>query len=232
MAENDPGSSDESWLLLPDLDTSHRIIHAGNWAMYAALGFKWSQNIDYDTHWRGLTPVSLGAALNPFGPYGLYCGDAYDREARQPADAPGVGIYISPEGREHQAAWRQWRKDLEYCHRDEPDFNWFWDELVKYHHDVIHDDNWSEYAAQGFVPVTDLPLDYPTMDLLGIMNFYDGDTWDEGAGRPARRQKAPYGGGVYTTPEGVAHRARAERLHRQYRRRLRAARRGEDTADT
>jgi hypothetical protein len=223
MAESDPGS-DETWLLLPDFETSHRIIHAGNWVTYAALGFEWLENVDYDTYWRGPIPQSQAG----FGPYGLYSGDAWDSEARQPSDAPGVGRYVSPEGREYKAAKAREHEEYKRRRQADPDYDW-WGELVQTNHNAIREDNWFEYAARGFVPVIDLPENYPAMYLLDRKNYYDGDTWDKGAGRPLRFKP---GFGVYTSPEGLARRARAERLHRQYRRRLHATWFGDDTAAT
>lgn len=86
-----------------------------------------------------------------------------------------------------------------------PDF-----ELPK--HDVIHEDNWPQYQARGFVEVSELGLDL-AQSLYGAENVYTGDSYDYSATRPLRHKP---GIGVYVSPDGLkrreAVRAEWERL--------------------
>jgi hypothetical protein len=73
---------------------------------------------------------------------------------------------------------------------------------------AIHEDNWPEYEAQGFVPLK--PIDRPdpdptafgeldiTRSVHGDANIYTGDAWDEQAGRPLRHKP---GGTMYLRME-------------------------------
>ncbi len=66
------------------------------------------------------------------------------------------------------------------------------------HRDVIREDNWQEYVAQGFIPV---PEPYELAQIFyGIPNVYTGEGYDYAEGRPLRH--AP-DDGVYTNRDGL-----------------------------
>jgi hypothetical protein len=73
----------------------------------------------------------------------------------------------------------------------EPDF-------VLPRHDVVHEDNWSEYEARGFVPVA-AALD-DAQECFSTEHIYTGHAFDYEAGRPLRHKP---GVGVYASPEGI-----------------------------
>ncbi len=85
----------------------------------------------------------------------------------------------------------------------ETDYNPNW-VLPKY--DAITEENWPEYAAQGF-RVFDPSYDpeHPSAleiarDMCGIEHVYTGDAYDEEQGRP--RRDLP-GKGIYASPHGM-----------------------------
>lgn len=65
-------------------------------------------------------------------------------------------------------------------------------------HDVIHEDNWAEYEAKGFVPSIDTL--HSAQLWAGTKNAYTGDAYDWKAHRPLRHKP---GKSVYLSPEGV-----------------------------
>jgi hypothetical protein len=68
-------------------------------------------------------------------------------------------------------------------------------------HDAIHEDNWAEYQAQGFLPV---PEDLKsTQNICGIENVFTGDSYDYDTGRPLRHKP---GSTVYVSPAGLKRR--------------------------
>lgn len=75
----------------------------------------------------------------------------------------------------------------------EPDF-------VMPNHDVIHEDNWEEYKARGFVPTLVPPS--IAAGVVGIENVYTGDAYDYKAGRPLRHSPDA-GQYAYLGPEGA-----------------------------
>jgi hypothetical protein len=97
---------------------------------------------------------------------------------------------------------------------------------------AIHEGNWAEYEAQGFVPFE--PIDRPdppvsdelasTQDFYGKANVYTGDAWDVQAGRPLRHKP---GATVYVRIEAGEERtaevaAEMRRIYREeYEHRLR-----------
>lgn len=70
--------------------------------------------------------------------------------------------------------------------------------------DVIHEDNWEEYRARGFVPTT-VPADF-AKNIVGTENVYTGDAYDYEAGRPLQH-KPGKGEDAYLSPD-VAKRKR------------------------
>jgi hypothetical protein len=78
-------------------------------------------------------------------------------------------------------------------------------------HGVIHEGNWMEYQAQGFLPV---PEDLEaTQNLCGAENVYTGDEYDYDAGRPLRHKP---GVGVYVSPDGLKRREAWFKNHREW----------------
>jgi hypothetical protein len=68
------------------------------------------------------------------------------------------------------------------------------------HRDVIHEDNWPDYEAQGFVAV---PYDFSSAKtLFGTENVYSGDAFDPTELRPLRHKP---GASVYTNRAGLEH---------------------------
>ena len=87
--------------------------------------------------------------------------------------------------------------------------------------DVIHEENWPEYEAQGFDPVGDLHERRLDMmrNVFGAEHVYTGDTWDEEAGRPLRHKP---GGSIYISGEGqrlAAEQSRREKMEAEHRHR-------------
>jgi hypothetical protein len=74
-------------------------------------------------------------------------------------------------------------------------------------HDVIHEDNWEEFRAKGFVP-TGAPTDIAA-EIVGIQNVYTGDAWDNEAVRPLRH-KAGKGEYAYLGPEAAKRKQEVE----------------------
>jgi hypothetical protein len=81
-------------------------------------------------------------------------------------------------------------------------------------HDVIHEDNWLEYEAKGFRPVT-TPFDY-AQSVYGIEHVYTGDEYDYEAERPLRHKP---GTGVYVDSEGLKIGAKDSREWEEWHRR-------------
>jgi hypothetical protein len=71
-------------------------------------------------------------------------------------------------------------------------------DFVLSHQNVIHEGNWQEYVAKGFVPVPE-PYEL-AKNFYGIPNVYTGDRYDYREGRPLRHK---LGGGVYTNQAGL-----------------------------
>ena len=84
------------------------------------------------------------------------------------------------------------------------------------YHDVIHEDNWPEYAARGFRVVDRNLESIGEVGLAraryGMEHVYTGDAWDEAEGRPLRHKP---GIGVYVDPDGLAIRAAKDEAERQ-----------------
>jgi hypothetical protein len=82
------------------------------------------------------------------------------------------------------------------------------------HHDAIHEDNWAEYQAKGFEPVSDVKAEHldAMQNIYGAHNLYTGDAYDDDAGRPLRHKP---GGSIYTSPEGLRHAAEMRRRHEE-----------------
>jgi hypothetical protein len=92
---------------------------------------------------------------------------------------------------------------------NEPDF-------VLPNHDVIREDNWTEYAAQGFEAFVghnpgSVELRF-VQGLYGVRHVYTGDAWDETEQRPLHHKP---GIGIYVDPEGLAIRAAEKEAERQ-----------------
>lgn len=68
------------------------------------------------------------------------------------------------------------------------------------HHDVVHEDNWEEFRAKGWVAVPEELKG--AQAYFGTENVYTGDAYDVDADRPLRHKP---GVGVYVTPEGLKH---------------------------
>jgi hypothetical protein len=70
------------------------------------------------------------------------------------------------------------------------------------HRKVIHEDNWPDYQARGFVPI---PPSLEECDddlvflLYGLNGVYSGDGWDVEAGRPSKDKPESF----YTNPDGL-----------------------------
>lgn len=85
------------------------------------------------------------------------------------------------------------------------------------HRGVIREDNWQEYAHEGFMPVPE-PYDLAKL-FYGIANVYTGDGYDYIEGRPLRHMP---GSGVYVNSDGMEH-LQAQLRDEDWLRELRAA---------
>ena len=81
-------------------------------------------------------------------------------------------------------------------------------------HNAIREDNWAEYEARGFTPVS-LPFRYAQM-IFGVEHVYSGDAFSWKEERPLRHKP---GSGVYVAPEGeqfaIEQEREREERHRQ-----------------
>jgi hypothetical protein len=82
------------------------------------------------------------------------------------------------------------------------------DPNFEFHHDVIREDNWTEYEARGFTPDAgrrvinqrDILREVQvSRGVFGLHNVYTGDAWDDEAGRPLRHKP---GKSVYIDVQG------------------------------
>lgn len=71
-------------------------------------------------------------------------------------------------------------------------------ELPRYN--AIHEDNWAEFEARGFQPVSSEDSIGIQQMMYGVANIYTGDMWDQDAKRPLRHKP---GVGHYVSPEGI-----------------------------
>lgn len=80
------------------------------------------------------------------------------------------------------------------------------------HHGVIREDNWPQYKAKGFMPLSGdasspRSLWYAQVH-YGVQHVYTGDAYDDEAERPLRHKP---GLGLYVDPEGLAYGAENDR---------------------
>lgn len=87
------------------------------------------------------------------------------------------------------------------------------------HYDAVHEDNWAEYQAKGFEPVSGVEIEHldAMRNIYGRHNLYTGDAYDDEAGRPLRHKP---GASIYVSPEGLRHADEMRREHREYQHRL------------
>jgi hypothetical protein len=71
-------------------------------------------------------------------------------------------------------------------------------------HGVISEDNWPEYEAKGFKPISTILGTVRTLDYAqshyGVEHVYTGDAYDDDAQRPLRHKP---GTGIYVDPDGL-----------------------------
>jgi len=80
--------------------------------------------------------------------------------------------------------------------------------------DVVHEENWPEYEAQGFISLGDLHERRLDMmrNVFGTEHVYTGDAWDEEELRPLRHKP---GRSIYVSLEGrklAAEKSREEEI--------------------
>lgn len=73
-------------------------------------------------------------------------------------------------------------------------------------HGAIREENWAEYEAQGFRPITNVDSDRLPLHLrvaqghYGTAHVYTGDAYDHETGRPLRHKP---GTGLYVDADGL-----------------------------
>lgn len=91
----------------PNFVLSHRdAIHEDNWPEYEVQGFFWALGIPPTDEPRQdhATMLFLNLAQEIYGVENVYTGDAWSvADSRPLHHKPGMGIYVHPNGREHDA---------------------------------------------------------------------------------------------------------------------------------
>lgn len=217
MAGHELSTGEQGGEYAPNYELFYRdVIHEDNWPGYAALDFEWLDNID-SNRWRAEgDKIIRGIYITIYGVYNVFTGDAWDEATGRAArDQSGVGVYSHPEGPLRKAAsHREHREQMKGA-----EYDWF-GELVKTNREVIREDTWAGYEAQGFVPITDEEQSGIVRFLVGLSNMYTGEPWDEAAGHPSRDRSIP-GTCVYTSPRGLLHMAELQRKDRENQRLIR-----------
>lgn len=82
-------------------------------------------------------------------------------------------------------------------------------DFILAHRDVIHEETWGEWEAQGFFPVITIDVSNvpPSLfslmqDIYGAENVYTGDAYDKRERRPLRHNP---GYSIYSSPAGQAY---------------------------
>jgi hypothetical protein len=103
------------------------VVREDNWEEFRAKGYSVVfSDLDGDETRISASSI-LAAEESNYGVENVLTGDAYDYEADRPLrHKPGIGIYVSPEGREHAAKrakrWRAERRQrAERQHQAPPD---------------------------------------------------------------------------------------------------------------